>query len=94
MKPPALEALIDWIVRGHGEKDLRDALATYYPGESPEVLIEQAATHFTHAGKADRTMVRGFCIEAYRTVYQKAFDIGDYTTALRALKQLENTAKS
>ncbi len=93
MKPPALEALIDWILRGYGEKNLRDALATYYPGESVEALITEAGAHFASAGQADPTMIRGFCIEAYRTLYQKSLDIGDFTTALKALKLLENIAK-
>ena len=84
--------MIDWILRGHGEKHLREALAAYYPDQSPEDLISQAADHFRSAGEADGTMVRGFCIEAYRQLYQKALDMADYTTALKALQRLERTA--
>ncbi len=38
-------------------------------------------------------MIRGFCVEAYRTLYQKAFDMGDYGTAIKAIKLLEAMAK-
>lgn len=85
--------MIEWITRGYGERDLAAAIAEYFPDESAEALIGQAAEHFIRAGEADKTMIRGWCIEAYRNIYQRSLDMGDYTNALAAVKCLEKTAK-
>jgi hypothetical protein len=81
-----------WILAGHSETDLNEALARFFPALDPKKLVEAAAEKLRQAGRGDRDLIRGFCIEAYRTIYQKAFHIGDYGTALKALARLELAA--
>jgi hypothetical protein len=85
--------MIDWMLRGYGEGQIREALPQWFPEAVFDDLVKSAAEHFTTAGHVEGLMVRGFCIEAYRSLYQKALDIGDYTTALKALARLENAAR-
>lgn len=42
--------------------------------------------------QADRTVIRGWCLEALREMYRRMVDIGDYAGALKAIKELMHYA--
>lgn len=89
----ALHQLNGWILKGNCEHDLREAIAQFFPHLSAEELLRKAAEHFQLAGESDPQAVRGFCIEAYRDLYRRCIEIGDFTTALKALARLETTSR-
>lgn len=47
-----------------------------------------AVARLGEAAESDPTIVLGFCIEATRGLYARMVEIGDFTSALRAVKQL------
>lgn len=88
-----LRQVVGWIVAGHTEPDIRDAIAQHWPTEKAKPLIIAAIKQIADAGQPDRDLVRGFAIEGTREIYRKALEVADHQTALRALKQLVELAK-
>ena len=41
---------------------------------------------------ADPDVLRGWCFEAYRELYRKMVDVGDYKGAIAAIKELSREA--
>lgn len=80
------------MLQGHSGYDVTEAVATKFPQYRPADVLRSAADHFRRAGVAEPEPIRGFCIEAYREIYQKSLAIGDLSTALKALARLEKTA--
>lgn len=80
------------MLQGASAYDINEAFAEKFPGLSVAAVLAAAAAHFRAAGVAEVEPIRGFCIEAYREIYQKALAIGDLSTALKALARLEKTA--
>ena len=90
-KPPATtaqEQTLIWLIEGIREGDIRQALRTAYPKANPDALLNQAADHFQTVAEADPEVVRGWALEAFRELYRKMYEIGDFTGALRAAKEL------
>lgn len=82
-----------WVLDGHSEFDLNDAIAQFFPQLKRGDLLARVVGHFQRAGESDPAALRGFCIEAYREIYRRALDIGDLTTALKALARLQVASK-
>jgi hypothetical protein len=81
-----------WILDGATEHEITEAIASQWPDESPKPLIVAAMERIADSASADPATVRGFCIEANRHIYHKAIEAGDLSTALRAIKQLQDIA--
>jgi hypothetical protein len=77
-----------WIVEGHTEHDITQAIATTWPGEKPKPLIVAALKLIAASGSVDPDLARGWCFEAYRSLYVKALEAGDFGTALRCVKEI------
>ena len=88
-----LRQIIGWIIAGHAEPDIVDAIAQKWPDTKAKPLIISALKEIARAGTPDRDLVRGFAIEATREIYRKSSEVGDHQTALRALKQLVDLSK-
>jgi len=93
IKTEHVNQVVNWILEGNSEFDLLGAIRDKLGGHSANDLLLKAAEHFQAAGNTEPIALRGFCIESYREIYRKALDIGDYTTALKALSKLEASAK-
>ena len=93
VEPEALRQVVTWILAGHSEPDVLDAIAAKWPNRDCRPLIIEALRQIAKAGEPDPDLVRGFAIEATRGLYCKCLEVGDHATALRALKQLNDLAK-
>jgi hypothetical protein len=56
----------------------------------PLVLAVMEQLH--EAGKFDAQTVQGWCFEAYRDLYRRMVEVGDYAGATRAVKQIAELA--
>jgi len=88
-----VDQVVKWALQGVTQNDLREAVEQPFPGKRPELLLAAATKEFEAAGKADRTAIRGFCFYASRDLYRRALEIGDFATALRAIKQLDDLSR-
>ena len=91
-RPAMVEAVLQWMLRGGSEYEIRQAIAANFPDEQARPLIVAAGKMIENAGNPDARMVRGWAIEATRQLYQTAVNNGDLANALRAVKQLADIA--
>lgn len=81
------------MLEGNRSEDVAEAIKANYPGVDPGQLIQKAGDHFSAVARADASVIRGWCLEAFRETYRKMVDIGDFANALKAIKELMNYAK-
>ena len=91
--PARVEQTIKWLLTGARESDVLQAIETNWPGQLPLPLIQSAVDQLAASGDIDPTVVRGWCFEAAKSLYQKMAEIGDFAGALRAVKLLYDMAK-
>jgi len=84
--------VFNWIIAGGSEHDITDAIAQTWEDAKAMPLIVAAMQRIAKSADAEPDVIRGWCIEATRHVYQKAIEVGDLATALRAVKQLQGMA--
>jgi len=92
LSPEQVNQVFNWIVAGGSEHDITEAIALNYEGAQPKPLIVAAMQRIAKSADAEPDVIRGWCIEATRHVYQRAIELGDLATALRAVKQLHSMA--
>lgn len=86
--PPPREQVIGWLIEGHRNADILQAVAAKWPGADPAALLDSAVDHFRAAGQADAGTVTGWALEAYRDLYRRSLKIGDFGTAMKAVDKL------
>lgn len=91
--PADSNTLLKWILDGNGDADIEQALGEKFPESDHARMIREVGEHLQRAGEIDTKAIRGFCFEAYRELYRKMVEIGDFANALRALKQIEAMGK-
>lgn len=89
-----LEQLQKWILAGHSEYDIMEAAAQAFPAADLTTMLRTAANRVAASANPNYEFVLGFAIEATRDLYRRMVEIGDFTGALRALKQLHDFAKN
>jgi hypothetical protein len=82
-----------WILDGASEHDIEEAIRANWPDATARPLITAAISEIAKAGEADREILRGWCVEATRRIFQKAAEVGDHATALAAIRQIHQLAK-
>ena len=70
-----------WIVQGANDSDLLDACKEKWPETDPMPMIMAALNSIKKSGNADPQTIRGWCFEAYKDLYFKSRDIGDFANA-------------
>lgn len=83
-----------WILEGASEHEIQQTATALWPDAKARPLIVQAMQRIAKGADADPDVVRGWAIEATRTVYRKALEANDFSAALRALKQITDLSKS
>lgn len=83
-----------WILEGHRDADIKESLAEAYPKEDAGKLIADTLKYLAIVSRSDTTVLRGWCLEAYRELYRKMVDVGDYAGAIRAVKELHKIAQA
>lgn len=94
-QPAEVEQVLQWLLLGHREEEILASLRTAYPhfAADPSPLLLAAVESLKQSAEFDCDIVRGWCFEATKFVYQKMLDIGDHAGALRAVRQLTELAK-
>jgi hypothetical protein len=82
----------NWILGGASDFDVIEAMHAAWPGESIKPLLKAAVRKMQEAASIDAATVVGFCFAATHDLYRRMVEIGDFTGALKALKQLETIA--
>jgi hypothetical protein len=77
-----------WIIDGHSEHDIGQAIAAAWPDERAKPLIVAALKLIAASGSVDQDLARGWCFEAYRSLYVKALEAADFATALRCIREI------
>lgn len=85
-----INQVFNWIVAGGSEHDITEAIVTTFKDAAAPAkpLIVAAMQRIAKSADAEPDVIRGWCIEATRHVYQRAIEANDLPTALRAVKQL------
>lgn len=87
-----LDQVILWLLDGHRAADVLEAIKDKMPGADPDKLLSRATDHFRIVADADADVLRGWCFEAYRELYRKMVEVGDYKGAIAAIKELSREA--
>jgi hypothetical protein len=88
-----IEQVFKWIIAGHTEHDIAEAIHNQWPQEQPQSLIVAAVERIRGAGVLDAQTVLGWCFEATLDLHRRVVEIGDFAGALRAVKQIMVFAK-
>ncbi len=98
-KPPAemtlperVEQTVRWLLTGSRDADVVDAIHAHWPDQELQPLIVAAMDELAKSAEFDPDVVRGWCFEATKQLYQQMVAIGDFAGALRAVKQLADLA--
>ena len=91
--PAQVAATSKWVLAGASSHDVAEAIRANFPEADPPALILEALEEFRKAGNLEPLLVRGFCFEATKAVYQKALENNDIAGALRALRQILELTK-
>jgi hypothetical protein len=87
-KPPAALAVVDWLLTGASEQQVREALQANYPDANANEIMGSVKIHLAAAGNPDVNAVKGWAIMAYRSLYQKMLATGDYDGCRKVIKEI------
>jgi ribulose kinase len=65
-----------------------------WPASDLTALVVEAVAEIRRSAAVDPETVQGWCFEATKDLYRRMVEIGDFTSALRAVKQLHQLARS
>lgn len=82
------------LVDGHSDDDVRESLASRFPGVDARAAVVAAADRMSQAAGCDRRVVVGFAMEGFREVYRRSLECGDLNNAIKAMKELVSLARS
>jgi hypothetical protein len=77
-----------WILAGGTEHQISQAIAKAFPSKAARPLIVAAMADIARAADGDPDLVVAWAIEATRAIFAEAKRAGDYSAALRAIKQI------
>jgi hypothetical protein len=83
-----VDEVIAWLIEGHRDADIREAIRQKWPDQEPGALQLAAIEHFERAAGCDVAVVHGWALEAYRDLYRRMVKIGDFANAMKAIKEL------
>lgn len=84
----AAQQVIAWMIEGQREADIVEALANHFPGTDAAPVLAAAGAHFQNAAGCPSEIVIGWALEAYRDIYRRMMESGDYQGAARVAKEL------
>jgi len=85
------QTVFDFIVSGHSHTHIVEYLKSVGEDDaSSKEIIAQAFEKLLDSAELPESARRGWCLEAYRLLYQKLVATGDYSGALKAVKEIAN----
>ena len=91
--PAQLNQVLKWVLSGSTEHDIAEAIRESYPDAEVRPLMVAALAHLVEAATFEPDAVLGWCIEVTRDLYRRMVEIGDFSGALKAVKQLHELTK-
>ena len=85
--PPAL-AVVDWLLSGASEQQVREALAQKYPNADARAVLTQVQQQLAAAGNPSADAVRGWCLLSYRRLFQQMLAVGDFNGARQVVREI------
>ena len=85
-----LQQVLTWILEGQSEHAIRETIAETWPDEAASPLILAAIDQLNSGSNRTHAEVKNWCIEATKFLYQRQVEIGDFTGAMRAVKQIND----
>ena len=84
-----VQGVFDFLIAGHGNANILEYLETreVTPAQAKDIL-EEALTKFLKSAALPKSLRRGWCLEAYRELYRKLVETGDYSGALKAINEI------
>ena len=89
--PPALQ-VVEWLLSGATEAQIAEALSAKYPGACPEQTMAEVRQQLAAAGNPDADAVRGWALLAYRSIYRRMLEVGDFDGARKIIKEITSLA--
>lgn len=87
-----LEQVTKWLLAGHSAADITEAAAQAWPNAKPAALLLAATDKIAESANYDLDLIVGFTLEGTRDLYRRMLEIGDFSGALKALRQLHDLA--
>jgi len=92
--PGKVNQVLKWVLDGQSRADIVEAVEKHFPGEEPGALLAAVMIAFeTTAANFNADVVAGWCFEAYRDLYRRMVDTGDYAGAMKAAKLMLELAR-
>jgi len=85
---PAM-AMLDWLLTGASEQQIHEALSQRYPNVDPGHAMQQVQAHLVAAGQPHPDAINGWCLMAYRSLYQKMLAVGDLDGCRKVVKEIQ-----
>lgn len=83
-----MAATLHWLVEGHDEAHIRDALAAEFPGCRPDEVLMAAGNELAADARCSPSVLKGWALRCYRELYRRCLDIGDFDGARKILKEM------
>jgi len=90
--PAQINQVLEWIVAGNTEHDIRESAAKHFPGVDASALIARAFMMIADESSADPRGVMAWTFAAGRHIHRKTVEANDFGGALKALKFIQDTA--
>lgn len=87
-KPPAIEAVVEWLLTGASEGQVREALQEKYPSANADGVMLTVQQYLVAAGQPDADAVRGWALLSYRRLYQEMLRIGDFNGCRQVVREI------
>jgi len=83
-----LQQVYSWVLDGHDEHHIREAILAEWPSADPPAILTAAIARVAANANFDEALLLGFCLESTRHLYQRMLADGDFSGALKAIQQL------
>jgi len=87
------QAVLRWLTEGHDEQNIREALRTLHPEADHDAAIGEAIAELKADGNIDPQLLRGWALRAYRDLYRRCLEIGDFDGGRKVMKEITLLAR-
>lgn len=84
------EDVFQWIVNGGTEFQIREAFEKKWPSRDVMPFITEVVLQLRESSKFDAEVMRGWVFEAYREIFRRQMEGGDYAEARRTVEKLQS----
>jgi len=88
-----IDQILKWMLAGESEFKICQAIADNWPLCEAGPLIQAAVDELQKSSESDPDIVNGWCFQATRFLYNQMIQVGDFSGALRAVKQMSDLTK-